>query len=315
MNIVTNVVESSGMLERVLDRFSSDQKGIIMENLGAFQLTEGCSLGCSFCGFEAAKKVRDYVRFEAINDLVSNYGDQLGKSRPFLYYGSDPFDYDFEGHNYLDVHRLVESLAGYSPFVSTSVPKGKEEFILKLVLEPAKTMYNNGLCLDFSKNVVSRVSLSAMNEKRIRRKMWELVPGLDPSLQELRTEGSYDFRFLKYPDGREMMNNRSGDQPITYRDVIRRFTEDSNDLIEEDLILKLGERNKEDLSEHGIGCFHGVLMTPLGAYNVGLVNPSREHPQGQILTPIDPMDFSVIQLERSPWENSQKNLNDWSYTS
>ncbi len=61
---------------------------------------------------------------------------------------------------------------------------------------------------------------------------------------------------------------------------------------------RLGAKNKERLSERGIGCFHGVLMTPLGVYNVRTAKPIPEHPTGQILTPIEPDNFKVAAVCR-----------------
>ena len=41
-------------------------------------------------------------------------------------------------------------------------------------------------------------------------------------------------------------------------------------------------------------------MTPLGVYNVQVVPASREHPTGQIITPIDPDNFEVAVLSNHP---------------
>lgn len=57
----------------------------------------------------------------------------------------------------------------------------------------------------------------------------------------------------------------------------------------------IGFKYKPDLSEKGIGCFNGVLITPKGFFNVQTVEPSREHPMGQIMIPILPSKSVEVQ--------------------
>ncbi|MEI6296099.1 MAG: hypothetical protein WCO84_00440 [bacterium] len=54
-------------------------------------------------------------------------------------------------------------------------------------------------------------------------------------------------------------------------------------------IIPLGKnitKENQDESISGIGCFDGSLLTPRGIYNVLQVPVSFEHPQGQLVTPI-----------------------------
>ena len=123
-------------LENVLGQFSDEQLKLIMSNVGAIQLTDGCTLGCSFCGFEALKGVRSYIPPSLLEDLASRFSNELWETGPFLYYASDPFDYDFEGSNYWDIHQMWTEKVGYSPFISTAVPQGKEKLVLDLLQKP-----------------------------------------------------------------------------------------------------------------------------------------------------------------------------------
>ena len=70
-----------------------------------------------------------------------------------MYYATDPLDWKDESHNYRDVNDLFESEVGYSPYISTAVPRGSEELMHDLLLT----------------GKVDRVSISHMNFHRLRR--------------------------------------------------------------------------------------------------------------------------------------------------
>ena len=58
---MAELIKPSHNLIRKLDSFTETQQKHIFQNSFAFQLTEGCSLGCFDCGNGALKGVRDYV--------------------------------------------------------------------------------------------------------------------------------------------------------------------------------------------------------------------------------------------------------------
>lgn len=358
--MTNNKVLPSKTLERVLGQFSEQQIRLMMRNMGAIQLTEGCSIGCHFCGFEAKKGVTRYIPFNLIEQLVTKYHNELEESQTFLYYASDPFDYDFEGHDYLDIHDLVKKESKYSPFVATSVPRGKEKEIISLLIDGKSKGQFDGQRWNNS-SVIDRISVAPINYKRLEIAFNEAIPTLDPSKQmkakyglkpnatpwppysgqilpgELHkllaslSNNDLDFCFdpfqvslvcnkqeegiayiAEIPSGRFLI---SANYPVNFLDVIANCKNDEGGeenyaymsgvkiphgkiINEENELYKLGERNKEDLSELGIGCFHGVLMTPRGVVNIQTVKPSRQYPTGQITTPINPQQFEIAICKR-----------------
>jgi hypothetical protein len=68
-------------------------------------------------------------------------------------------------------------------------------------------------------------------------------------------------------------------------------------------ILKVGAKNKNNLSGIGLGCFNGALISPAGIYNVVLTKPTSKYPQGIVYTKIEPNDFKVAELYFSPWDD------------
>lgn len=102
-------------------KFTHEELKIILSNVGAIQLTFGCSKGCPFCGFDAIKGVREYIPYPQLANLFQRYGVELGKTSPFLYWASEPSDYVDPVHEktYRDVHQLAATYAGYFPHITT----------------------------------------------------------------------------------------------------------------------------------------------------------------------------------------------------
>lgn len=103
----------------------------IPHSLIAFELARGCSVGCSFCGIDAAK-FGGHVPYDAAiaaewNEMLlglrERFGEALGSG--FLYWGSDPLD----NPDYLrfanDFHRVTSVF----PQVTTAVPLRNVELI------------------------------------------------------------------------------------------------------------------------------------------------------------------------------------------
>ncbi len=150
---------TSGLIHD-LEIFSAEQRRHIYDNAFTIQLTEGCSLGCDFCGYDTPKGVRDHIPFsdlEMIADEMVSLTDrttremgfmQHNPKRLYLYDESEPLDYEDRGKDYFDVLELFES-RGFKVFTSTAIPKGKEE-----------------LAVD-NLDKIGRVSISHMNRERL----------------------------------------------------------------------------------------------------------------------------------------------------
>jgi hypothetical protein len=269
-------------LEDILKGFSEEQLKLIFRNMDSIELTEGCSIGCDFCGVEAKKGVRARMPFEDIERLADLFGQELALSQPITYWATDPLDWSDETRDYEDILRLFVNKLGYKPYVSTAIPKGKENLALKLLLQ----------------NKISRVSVSHMNFHRLRDFFLETYPQLRSNGFEIKaTEAGKEVVFTDKP-------NSHGDQAwielvlglITsrYQNSFYIFTRDGKRGREK--IQRLGLKNLDNLDKDGISCSHGTLLRSSGLYNVRATPVTREFPQGIVYEKITPQDFKVWHL-------------------
>jgi len=105
-------------------RFTEDElTQFILPNIGAIQLTFGCSRGCPFCGVDAVPGVREHIPYSQLANLFQKYGVYFWDIEPLLYWASEPSDYssklELEDKTYKDVHQLAVEYAGYNPFTSS----------------------------------------------------------------------------------------------------------------------------------------------------------------------------------------------------
>jgi hypothetical protein len=181
------VVSASDILEEKLDLFTLDQKKIIFENTVAIQLTQGCSSGCVDCGAGAILGVRSYIPFDNLEELFCSYNDCFINLET-LYFASDPFDYNFEGHSYIDVHKMISSKLNNTISVSTSAPKGSEKEVLDFILS------NNSLTIKddkLQKPFINIFSVMKSNYSRLQKTFSE-IDGYKNEDQTIVT----DFSFL-----------------------------------------------------------------------------------------------------------------------
>lgn len=139
-----------------LSNFPEKEQRMIVSQVGAIEISKGCSIGCKFCGFEAQKGVTTHISFAELEEFVRKFSVELQEKPgkfPFFYWASDPLDWEDGDKNYRDANELFESVLGFSPYVSTAVPVGKEALTLQLLQE----------------GVVDRVSLSYMNLGRMKK--------------------------------------------------------------------------------------------------------------------------------------------------
>jgi len=115
-------------------RFSNTELQLVTDNLVVIQLSQGCSFGCPFCGFDAVKGASEHIKYTELANLFKKYGHQINTQKPFLYWASDPSDYTDtdtktgETFTYQDVHDLAICYANYTPHI-TSRKTGDEDWL------------------------------------------------------------------------------------------------------------------------------------------------------------------------------------------
>ncbi len=57
-------------LAQELNRFSTEQRRYIYQNLFAVQLTQGCSVGCDFCGFSTERGIKGHIPFSVLEQIA-----------------------------------------------------------------------------------------------------------------------------------------------------------------------------------------------------------------------------------------------------
>ncbi len=118
-------------LGQLLSPFSEKEKAILTQNLGEFQLTDGCTVGCAWCGVNALRRTTTAFSLQSVVKFAHEYGN-LSKNAG-LYSASDPFDWVEGDYTYLDIHAVWGIYSKSEPFVSTAVPLGTEFSILRFV--------------------------------------------------------------------------------------------------------------------------------------------------------------------------------------
>jgi hypothetical protein len=257
-------------LDRILSPFTSNQLKVIFSNMGALELTSGCSVGCDFCGLEAKKGVSGTLHWDDIVYIAEKFGKYMKKADTFLYYATDPLDWRGNGRDYQDVSALFEEKAGYHPFVSTAVPRGREELALEMLL----------------KGKLDRVSVSYMNFGRLRKFFEEKYPLLKEQnfVVDVSDDGTRTVRFTGEPNS----DGEKAWQMLLSKLASSKEQERIMNSSEIGInVRNLGSKRISNLDPLGIGCFHGSFLGNGGLFNQEIVLTSTQHPQGLIMTPID----------------------------
>ncbi|MEN7982587.1 MAG: hypothetical protein ABFQ65_04015 [Nanoarchaeota archaeon] len=274
-------IVSSGRLERKLDLFNEKQRKKIFSKILAIQLTEGCSTGCTDCGVNALRNVRDYIPYGVLSDISSQYGTQLKGGNLLLYFASEPFDYDFNGKNYVDVHSSFQENTGENPCVITSIPKGKEELIFSYIFGDNKIN---------EKNFIWAISLTKFNYKRVEQKMMEL-PYFKNQIK------SADGFKVKLPCGEELFSKKG---EVELNDLMNDEGKLNNceirDYINSERRSRIDFDSEKTSVKHvgGISSNEGFLITPQEIYYKKNHKPSKKFPFGFSLNEITPENISSI---------------------
>jgi hypothetical protein len=223
----------------------------IVRDTFMYQLTEGCSIGCNFCGAGAMRGVKRAFSYEELEFLAHLSAGSFAKNRSLLYYASDPFDWtgklrwDSRGLGYPAAHFLFAMASGYKPGVSTAIPAGQEEFV-----------HING-------DIVDRISVSYVNRSRLQRHF-------GPDLERLRDLASryaiHLYNVLVDPELNLSTKAKEKYRTDEYRTNTALFTK----------------------YQRGPGCFNGVYLTPLKATNVVQFHRTERYHEAQATVDIDP---------------------------
>ena len=244
-------------LDDCLTGFSSAEKGILAENLAFLQLTEGCTVGCSFCGVSAARKVSSSFSLESLVKFGKEVPGKMNRLST-LYYASDPFDWIDGDYTYLDLSPLWGTYTSGVPYMSTSLPLGAEFSVLRF-LEANYHLYNQGKDAASVRQI--RFSRTSHNAARV-----------DTIFSVLEQRGvSKDF----------LSTMQIND--LTKQDSIRK----NGHLIH--------HPDRDPLADAwGISCQDGVYISPGQGVRAGIVEAcTRASPTGLFTGPLEPGRMTI----------------------
>lgn len=255
---------------QMLDGFTTQQLRLMVENIGDIELTKGCSVGCSFCGFNAQRGVTGHIPFGDLLYLMRNFGAEQ-KRRPSnekiltLYRATEPLDYQDGPFTVEDVYAITLFYLRVVPQIVTALPKDREQVFWRLQ----------------AKGWIDDISIHGINLKRAAGSYGLLEP-TDATAVGLKF---YRFRRL--------------DRPPKFRvfgDVAWRF---KNDGLRR-LFARAGRNfdghykpiGKSDMPDDGIDCLQGVTIKMDGFYNSAGVVPDSGNTSGYVEVKIGPDHFT-----------------------
>lgn len=115
---------------KALDEFSPSIQTTLLAEMAYVELTEGCSVGCSFCAYSAKKGVQGSMPFDEAAWYAARWN---GKA--LLYHATDPFDFRDEKNpeqGYPEIVRLAEMASGTVPYTSTAYPKNSRDMLRRM---------------------------------------------------------------------------------------------------------------------------------------------------------------------------------------
>lgn len=326
----------SNQLDTELKQFTPYQRSLIYENVFAIELTEGCSIGCDFCGADSVKGVKDIIPYPTLEQIAkemaeftnrTTHADNRDQSQNYppdfltLYNATEPLDYESEGKNYFDAARLFSGRC-FSVRTITAIPAGKEELaaanlsaidrisishINRSRLEPHFDKLGIAVYIDLFNYYVFKGKVKA-TEPNPEKYAVKVKASVEETLEGLIKKGH------TLPDKARFYDiGIDGNKPrykVQADDNLFLFCGSANDndrIRDKDYegVLNSGrafsmEHNEATLFS-SFRNIYGVKITPKGIFNVVAVNPSNGNKTGVLMEKITPAHFKVVELDNSPY--------------
>ncbi|OGQ05585.1 MAG: hypothetical protein A3F82_02810 [Deltaproteobacteria bacterium RIFCSPLOWO2_12_FULL_44_12] len=264
----------------MLKGFTKEQREEILANVVAIELTEGCSVGCRFCGYDVPYGVTGQIPFQDLIYLVKNHrlaahtrsdSRSNGLDELMLYSGSDPLDYQDGDFTIEDVYALFLFYLNRPTTVKTALPKGREDVFARMR----------------QKGWIVSVSLSGINLRRAAGNFGILTVAEKGNCNEIM------YRPVTF------------DAPprLDLFDDVRRLVTDYESPLKMSGLWKRAGRNISGRFEarvedkNGIGCYQGVALRVKGLENVVQVNADKGNRIGEIRTKITGNCLSGCSIE------------------
>lgn len=241
-------------LMEVVEPFNQEEKIVIAKNLTSIQLTDGCTVGCQWCGVEAKRGISKSVSKESYENFVGEFGNNFPKRKKGTFFGlyedSDPFDWVSE-----DGDKDYSDLAQYflkntrSPLcTSTAVPVGSELSIAKFLVDYALRLYSTAKRKG-NRREMFRFSVTKDNKEKVEKIMQFLM----------------DLKFVPDDFLKAIITVVDRSEELSYEEFMEFDEED----IAPDVypIKRVGyfvhkpDRGEDDIS--GIACQDGLMIAPL----------------------------------------------------
>lgn len=123
-----------------MEPFSPEERVIIAKNLGSIQMTDGCTVGCTWCGVEAKRSITKAFSLESYKRFIIEFGKYIPNRKGVsfgLYGASDPFDWVSEDgkSDYGTLDKFYrDNTRGKQIITSTAVPVGAEVSIASFLV-------------------------------------------------------------------------------------------------------------------------------------------------------------------------------------
>ncbi len=240
-------------LEDIL-ALAEEKRTLVLDNIIALQLTEGCTVRCDFCQIPPPAKIKATIPFTMVERIVSLMSSQRHQALA-LYFESDPFDYDDEGKTIIDVMRIARQRC-VTVRVTTAIPRGKEELVEEALDE---------FCV--------RISTTRFQNQRDLESIDTIVK--HPNARPVST--SVDKSLPSFSAGKHLRTFEEVEKLSKWKDF-------------SDYVHNIAHGR---ILNAGIIAFQGVVLTPLESYNITMAPFSLEYPRGYVKEPLRSTPASI----------------------